>query len=186
VTDTDLVRAWRSLLERYHSAACDLERALNDEHRLGISEFEVLDHLAESESSSCETAARRVQELADSLHLSQSALSRVIARLERDGLVTRGMCSVDRRGIYVHLTEAGRSKHAGALPTQRAVLAAHFNASPSSSGRAGSRAEAPIRLPLGGAKVKAKAGANANANGRTKGASTPRARLVAGRQLRNR
>jgi DNA-binding MarR family transcriptional regulator len=195
VTDTDLVRAWRSLLERYHSAACDLERALNEEHRLGISEFEVLDHLAESESGTCETSARRVQELADGLHLSQSALSRVIARLERDGLVMRGMCPDDRRGIYVHLTEAGRSKYNGALPTQRAVLAAHFDAAPSARGRAGGRAvEAPTaRAPavaLANAKVKAgakaKAKANANGNTRTKSAPRTRARPVAERQLRNR
>jgi len=131
VSNTDLVRNWRGFLERYHATTCALERALNDEHQLGMSEFEVLDRLAEWESASaCAGAGKRVQELATNLHLSQSALSRVIARLERDGLVMRGMCPNDRRGIYVHLTEAGRGKYARALPTQRTVLARQFAAAP--------------------------------------------------------
>ena len=46
-----------------------------------------------------------MQELGTSVQLSQSALSRVVARLEADGLVTRAMCADDRRGIYVELTE---------------------------------------------------------------------------------
>jgi DNA-binding MarR family transcriptional regulator len=57
------------------------------------------------------------------VHLSQSALSRLIGRLEQHGLVQRSLCDLDRRGIYVCLTEAGRRRHAEALPTQRAVLA---------------------------------------------------------------
>ena len=64
------------------------------------------------------------QELAESVHLSQSALSRMIGRLEQHGLVERSLCDNDRRGIYVCLTDAGRRRHAEALPTQRAVLAA--------------------------------------------------------------
>ena len=131
VSDSDLVRTWRNFLERYHSTTCALERVLNDEHQLGMSEFEVLDRLAEWETAAaCVGAGKRIQELATSLHLSQSALSRVIARLEREGLVMRGMCPDDRRGIYVHLTDAGRNRYAKALPTQRTVLAAEFAVSP--------------------------------------------------------
>src|SRR5215831_9296303 len=64
------------------------------------------------------------QELGESVHLSQSALSRMIGRLEQHALVQRSLCDNDRRGIYVCLTEEGRRRHAEALPTQRAVLAA--------------------------------------------------------------
>ena len=56
-------------------------------------------------------------------HLSQSALSRLIGRLEHDGLVERTMCSDDRRGIFALLTDAGRTRYEQAKPTQRAVLA---------------------------------------------------------------
>ena len=65
----------------------------------------------------------RMQELADSVHLSQSALSRLIGRLEAEGLVTRAICSQDRRGIFACLTDEGRARYEAARPTQRHVLA---------------------------------------------------------------
>jgi DNA-binding MarR family transcriptional regulator len=123
VSDKQLTRTWRGLLERYHTTSSALERALEEQHQLGVSEFEVLEFLVESPASKSDC---RVQDLAASVHLSQSALSRVIARLEREGLVTRAMCAVDRRGIYVHLTPAGRERHARARPTHRSILAAHL------------------------------------------------------------
>ena len=117
--DGSLVTAWRALLERHARTWCALERELGQRHGLGVSEFEVLDRLVDAGKE-----LHRVQELADAAYLSQSALSRVIARLERDGLVTRSMCDVDRRGVYVCLTDQGRSRHAAARATQREVLAA--------------------------------------------------------------
>jgi len=47
----------------------------------------------------------------------------LIGRLEQDGLVTRTMCSDDRRGIYASLTADGRARYVQAKPTQRSVLA---------------------------------------------------------------
>ena len=52
-----------------------------------------------------------------------SALSRLVDRLARHGLVERCGCDVDRRGVYVVLTEAGERRHAEAVPTHRDVLA---------------------------------------------------------------
>jgi DNA-binding MarR family transcriptional regulator len=112
-----LVSAWRSLAARHASVSAALEHELGERHALGVSEFEVLERLAENEQHKF-----RVQELAESVHLSQSTLSRLIGRLEQHGLVQRNMCDVDRRGIDVCLTEAGRQRHAEALPTHRAVL----------------------------------------------------------------
>jgi DNA-binding MarR family transcriptional regulator len=116
--DGMLVAEWRQLLARHAVTWCALERALQERHGLSASEFEVLERMAEGPGGQF-----RVQELAGAAHLSQSALSRLIARLERDGLVSRSMCELDRRGIYVCLTDAGRERHAAARPTQRAVLA---------------------------------------------------------------
>lgn len=128
MTDRELIRAWRGLLERYHDTSCALERALNDEHQLGLSEFEVLERLLEE--TTAQKTECRVQELADCVHLSQSALSRVIARLERDGLITRAMCPDDRRGVKLHVTDAGRERHTRARATHRAVLAEHLAPAP--------------------------------------------------------
>lgn len=128
-TDTDfVVMAWRELLARHAEVSCALERELSDKHALGVSEFEVLERLVEGGPSCQEQGAVkfRVQELADQVHLSQSALSRLIARLEREGLVARALCEADRRGVFVHVTDEGRRRHAEATPTHRAVLAAHL------------------------------------------------------------
>ncbi len=118
-----LVDAWRTLLARQAATACALDRELNERHGLGMSEFEVLERLVEGTEGDCK-ATLRVQELATSVHLSQSALSRLIARLEKAGLVERSMCAEDRRGVSVCLTSEGRSRHAAARPTHRSVLAA--------------------------------------------------------------
>jgi DNA-binding MarR family transcriptional regulator len=46
----------------------------------------------------------------------------MVDRLVRHGLVERCGCDVDRRGVYVVLTEAGEQRHAEAVPTHRGVL----------------------------------------------------------------
>ena len=120
--DTRLVEAWRDLLYRHARTTSALERSLH-EHGLGVSEYEVLERLATGEKDE-----RRMQDLAEAVHLSQSALSRVVARLEADGLVTRAMCSTDRRGIFACLTDAGRERYTAARPAHRAVLAAALDA----------------------------------------------------------
>jgi DNA-binding MarR family transcriptional regulator len=115
---SDRVDMWRDLMDRYARTVSALERRLEEEHGLGVSEYEVLERLAAPDKQQ-----RRMQELAEAVHLSQSALSRVVGRLEADGLVTRGMCAHDRRGIYACLTDAGRARYEAARPTHRAVLA---------------------------------------------------------------
>src|SRR5690349_4433329 len=97
-SDVDLTGAWRGLLAKHAEVSCALERDLQERHGLGMSEFEVLELLVEAGPE-----ALRMQRLAESVYLSQSALSRVIGRLERDGLVSRCLCAEDRRGIYVEV-----------------------------------------------------------------------------------
>src|SRR6516164_4614092 len=117
VAQDSVVTAWREM-SACHAAACAaLERELGERHGLGISDFEVLERLAESEERKF-----RAQDLAEAVHLSQSALSRLVDRLARHGLVERCGCEGDRRGIYVVLTEAGEQRHAQAAPTHRGVL----------------------------------------------------------------
>src|SRR4051794_9212377 len=76
-----LVDEWRALLERHAAVSCALEKALQEDHELGLSEFETLDRLADANCGKY-----RMTDLAGDIHLSQSALSRAVARLERDGL----------------------------------------------------------------------------------------------------
>ncbi|WP_041289516.1 MarR family winged helix-turn-helix transcriptional regulator [Kribbella flavida] len=117
------VREWRQLLARHADLSCALDRELQASHGLGMSEYEVLERLAELPEQSA-----KVQTIAKSVHLSQSALSRVIGRLETAGLVERLMCSEDRRAVNVRLTDAGLHRQTEAQPTQRRVLAERLHA----------------------------------------------------------
>lgn len=119
-----VVDTWHYVLGRHAKAMCALERELGDRHGLGPSEFEVLDRIVHHDRK------LRIQELCEEVHLSQSALSRVVARLEKASLVSRGVCDADRRGVFVCITDEGRSRHAEALPTQRAVLTEIFADTP--------------------------------------------------------
>ncbi|MFJ3864658.1 MarR family winged helix-turn-helix transcriptional regulator [Streptomyces nigra] len=118
--EAGLEERWRDILSVHARTMCEIDRALHP-HGLGASDFEVLDILVSSTPDA--QAPCRVQNLVGRVHLSQSALSRLIGRLEKDGLVERSVCAEDRRGVYVTLTPKGRALHAEVLPLQRAALA---------------------------------------------------------------
>ncbi|WP_225846729.1 MarR family winged helix-turn-helix transcriptional regulator [Streptomyces sp. HPF1205] len=120
VKDRALMAEWREILAIHARTACEIDRELH-QFGLGASDFEVLDVLAggDPQDGGC---SFRVQELADRVHLSQSALSRLVARLEKEGLVDRGICDEDRRGVRVAITAAGRERYERARPGHLAVL----------------------------------------------------------------
>jgi DNA-binding MarR family transcriptional regulator len=119
--ESALVFEWRDVLARHAAVSCALDRALGEQFGLGMSEFEVLERLWESELESG-PGKLRVQDIGQTVHLSQSALSRLIGRLEKAGLVERAMCALDRRGIFVALTDDGRARYLEARPLHREVL----------------------------------------------------------------
>ena len=117
--DDKLAHEWHLLMSRYHHTACILDRELQAQHDITSSEFEVLQQLFDA-GGGC--GSIRMSELADQVHLSQSALSRVISRLAKDSLVGRSACTDDRRSVFIAISEAGRDRFLAARPTQRAVL----------------------------------------------------------------
>ncbi|HVK21839.1 MAG TPA: MarR family transcriptional regulator [Actinokineospora sp.] len=119
----ELTDQWRSLTLRYNEIACKLDRELDEAHGVSMNEFETLDRLAAADRESL-----RMQDLAAAMYLSQSALSRTVARLERAGLVERALCEHDRRGVYVKITAAGRARHGEAGKTHFAILTEHLGA----------------------------------------------------------
>jgi DNA-binding MarR family transcriptional regulator len=114
----DVVAVWRELMSSHARVSEALERELRRRHDLSLSEFEVLQRLAEADHGK-----RRMQDLADEIHLSQSALSRLVGRLEAEELATRAICDHDRRGIWACITPAGRALQRRAETTHREVLA---------------------------------------------------------------
>jgi DNA-binding MarR family transcriptional regulator len=101
---------------RYNQLSCRLDRELSAQHDLTSSEFEVLQLLHNSDDKV------RMAFLAEQVHLSQSALSRLISRLENDGLVCRNTCTDDRRAQWTEITPAGRKRYEAARPTHRKIL----------------------------------------------------------------
>jgi DNA-binding MarR family transcriptional regulator len=96
--------AWRGLL-RVHSALVKaLDAELLAEHDLPLTSYEVLINLQAAPGR-----RRRLAELADSVLLSRSGMTRLVDRLERDGLLERDMCSSDGRGVYAVLTDKGEN-----------------------------------------------------------------------------
>ena len=59
----------------------------------------------------------RMSELADSVLLSRSGLTRLVDRLERQGLLKRERCESDARGLFAEITPEGRKVFAAARKT---------------------------------------------------------------------
>lgn len=64
----------------------------------------------------------RMTDLAAQTGLSTSGVTRVVDRLEREGLVARQACATDRRASYATLTDAGREKLGSVLPRHLADI----------------------------------------------------------------
>ena len=133
--DTRLVEAWRELLDRHARTTSALERSLH-EHGLGVSEYEVLERLATGEKDE-----RRMQDLAEAVHLSQSALSRVVARLEADGLVMRACAP--RTAAASSPASPTPAASATPRPAPRTARCWRRRSTPEPTTRAGARRSAP-------------------------------------------
>jgi DNA-binding MarR family transcriptional regulator len=104
--------AWRGLL-RVHSALVKaLDAELSAAHDLPLSSYEVLITL-----ESAPGRRLRMAELADSVLLSRSGMTRLVTRLEDKGLLERDLCTDDGRGCFAVLTERGSELLAEARPT---------------------------------------------------------------------
>ena len=88
-------------------AHAELTRALDAqlarEHKLPLSSYEVLLFLADAPEG-----RMRMSDLAESVLLSRSGLTRLVDRLEREGLLKRERCESDARGLFAEITPAGR------------------------------------------------------------------------------
>jgi DNA-binding MarR family transcriptional regulator len=104
--------AWRGLLRVHAALIKELDAELEREHGLALSSYEVLLHLEAASGRRL-----RMSELADSVLLSRSGLTRLVDRLEREGLIERATCPSDARGSFAVLTPEGRMALRRAAPT---------------------------------------------------------------------
>lgn len=113
--------AWRGLLRVHGCLSKALDAQLEAEHRLPLVSYEVLLVLADADEQ-----RMRMCDLATSMVLSRSGLTRLVDRLERDGLLVRQSCASDARGAFAKLTDAGQEKLRDARATHLAVVRALF------------------------------------------------------------
>jgi DNA-binding MarR family transcriptional regulator len=94
--------AWRGLLRVHAQLSKGLEAQMEAAHGLPLSSYEVLMYLADADGR-----RMRMCDLADSVILSRSGLTRLVDRLEREGLLTREPAPDDARGSFAKLTDTG-------------------------------------------------------------------------------
>ncbi len=118
---------WRSFLGGTIVLNDRLDRDLRNAHGLSMPEYEILVRLSEAPERSI-----RMAELAAAVSHSRSRVTHTIARLEREGLVFRGQCSEDGRGVSAVMTDKGFSLLEKAAHTHVRGVHSHLveNASP--------------------------------------------------------
>jgi DNA-binding MarR family transcriptional regulator len=112
--------AWALFLRAHSLAGRRIEAELVRRHDLPMASFEVMRALDDQPGRRL-----RMAELAGRVALSRSGVSRVVDRLERQGLVHRQTCDADLRGTYAALTYAGREQLAMAGATHAASVGAY-------------------------------------------------------------
>jgi DNA-binding MarR family transcriptional regulator len=113
--------AWRGMLRVHAALVKSLDAELSAAHELPLSSYEVLITL-----ESAPGRKLRMSELADSVLLSRLGMTRLVDRLERDGLLERDHCTADGRGCYAVLTAKGLSAVAEARRTHLAGVRERF------------------------------------------------------------
>lgn len=103
---------WRSFLTAYSVITRQLDEELREETGLSLFEYAALLQLAEAEGR-----RMRMSDLASGIVLTRSGVTRLVDRLERDGLVERGQCADDGRGSEALLTPAGLERLRAASKT---------------------------------------------------------------------
>jgi DNA-binding MarR family transcriptional regulator len=112
--------AWRALSRAVLIIPRLLDADLRSAEGLNMTEYNVLMNLSEAPDR-----ALRMTELANYASLTVSGLTRVIERLNRDGLVTRVRSDTDGRGQLAVLTDAGFRRLQQAWPTHLASARRH-------------------------------------------------------------
>jgi DNA-binding MarR family transcriptional regulator len=119
--EDERLAAWGAFLRAHARVTRELERELQGEQELSLADYDVLYQLAVASNGQL-----RMSELADRLLLSRSGVTRLVDRLEADGLVERSSCATDRRGLWARLTDVGNRRLRDATPTHLRGVCEHF------------------------------------------------------------
>jgi DNA-binding MarR family transcriptional regulator len=113
--------AWQGFLRAHRRLLQALDAELLAAHDLSLSSYDVLVQLDEAPDGQL-----RMSQLAEEVLLSRSGLTRLVERLEGEGLVARASCPDDARGSFAVLSDEGRARLEHARPTHRAGVRRRF------------------------------------------------------------
>jgi len=112
-------KGWGALALLHHRVESALDRELR-QHDVTLREYSLLELLAGQHDGPA--GHFHMGQVASVVGLSQSATTRLVSRLEERGLLERGICQDDLRGVYSNLTPDGRALLDTAGPSYRRRL----------------------------------------------------------------
>ncbi|MER3114846.1 MarR family winged helix-turn-helix transcriptional regulator [Bacillus altitudinis] len=115
----EVLNNWVNFTAMTDKVTNELETALKEQNNISLKEFYVMYYLSQETDRKL-----RLQQLQELIGLSQSAMSRLVGRLEAKtcGALERSTCEDDKRGIYTSLTQYGEEKFARALQTFNSAM----------------------------------------------------------------
>jgi DNA-binding MarR family transcriptional regulator len=113
--------AWLALLQASSVVAEGVSGVLEESRGLPLGWFEVLVFLGDRSDGRL-----KMQELASSVLLSKSGVTRLVDRMVDQGLLRRASCESDRRVTYAEITAAGRRALRDAVPVHARALEERF------------------------------------------------------------
>jgi DNA-binding MarR family transcriptional regulator len=113
--------AWRTFLKAHATLIDRIDHDLVVARLPPLSTYDVLIELYEAPEQRL-----RMHELAERVVLSRSGLTRLVDRLEAEGMLTRERSGTDRRGAYAVITEQGITVLRRMWPTYARSIAEYF------------------------------------------------------------
>ncbi len=113
--------AWRGWLAAHALLVDRLDQELRAEAGMSLADYSALLHLAEAPGHRL-----RMSQLSEGIFLTRSGVTRLVDRLQADGLVERSQCSSDGRGAEATLTDAGLSRLRAASRIHLRGIKAYF------------------------------------------------------------
>ena len=113
--------AWSGFIRAHATIVKELDAELQAAHGLPLSSFDVLVQL-----SLAPEGRMQMSELAEAVHISRSGLTRLVDRLERQGLIERHRGERDPRQVFACITEPGLESLAETTPTHVAGVCRKF------------------------------------------------------------
>jgi DNA-binding MarR family transcriptional regulator len=125
VSHAKALELWQALSRAHGTMRAAIEKDMLPEAGMPLAWYEVLLHLNRAPQG-----LMRYQDLAKVAGISDSGASRRLEHMVNAGLIDRKSCPTDRRGVYAHITEAGKAgfdkAHAVFLRSLDRNLASHL------------------------------------------------------------